>query len=61
MRGALGPEGGHATLMRATAAERGSVAVFQPQSPALAALAQRVKQSFDPKGILNPGRMTVEG
>jgi glycolate oxidase FAD binding subunit len=31
--------------------------VFQPQSPALAALAQRVKESFDPKGLFNPGRM----
>ena len=29
--------------------------VFQPQPPALAALAARVKDSFDPKGLLNPG------
>ncbi|MFN0191581.1 MAG: FAD-linked oxidase C-terminal domain-containing protein, partial [Aestuariivirga sp.] len=25
--------------------------------PALAALSKRVKESFDPMGILNPGRM----
>jgi glycolate oxidase FAD binding subunit len=31
--------------------------VFSPQAPALAALTQRIKESFDPKGVLNPGRM----
>jgi glycolate oxidase FAD binding subunit len=31
--------------------------VFEPQPPALAALTKRVKDSFDPTGILNPGRM----
>jgi glycolate dehydrogenase FAD-binding subunit len=36
---------------------RAAVPVFQPQSPALTALAQRVKESFDPKGLFNPGRM----
>ncbi|MBI2741970.1 MAG: glycolate oxidase subunit GlcE [Rhodospirillales bacterium] len=55
VRGALG--GGHATLIRADEATRASVPVFQPQAPALAALALRVKESFDPKGIFNPGRM----
>jgi glycolate oxidase FAD binding subunit len=33
------------------------VPVFQPLSPALAALAARVKQSFDPQGLFNPARM----
>ena len=49
--------GGHATLLRASEALRGSVPVFEPQAPALAALARRVKAGFDPHGILNPGRM----
>ncbi|MGA7021005.1 MAG: FAD-linked oxidase C-terminal domain-containing protein, partial [Pseudolabrys sp.] len=49
--------GGHATLIRAPAAVRASVDVFAPEQPALRALAKRVKESFDPKGILNPGRM----
>jgi glycolate oxidase FAD binding subunit len=31
--------------------------VFEPPEPALAALSRRLKESFDPKGILNPGRM----
>ena len=57
VRSAIGPTGGHATLIRAPEAVRAAVPVFQPQSPALAALAQRVKESFDPKGLFNPGRM----
>jgi glycolate oxidase FAD binding subunit len=31
--------------------------VFEPQKGALAAVTKRVKESFDPKGVLNPGRM----
>lgn len=57
VRAALGPAGGHAMLVRAPEQARASAPVFQPQSPALAALASRVKESFDPKGLLNPGRM----
>jgi glycolate oxidase FAD binding subunit len=49
---------GHATLIRAPEAVRRAVPVFQPQPPSLAALAARIKHSFDPEGILNPGRMT---
>ncbi len=55
IRNALG--GGHATLVRAEAGLRAAVPVFHPQPTALAALAKRVKDSFDPKGVLNPGRM----
>ncbi|HER26868.1 MAG TPA: hypothetical protein ENI69_07140 [Rhodospirillales bacterium] len=56
VRTAIGTGGGHATLIRASADIRAAVPVFQPQSAPLAALAERVKDSFDPKGILNPGR-----
>jgi glycolate oxidase FAD binding subunit len=49
--------GGHATLVRATPAERAAIPVFEPQAPALAALSVRLKAEFDPKNILNPGRM----
>jgi glycolate oxidase FAD binding subunit len=48
---------GHATLIRAPEATRAAVEVFQPQAPALAALSGRVKNAFDPRHILNPGRM----
>ncbi len=48
---------GHATLIRAAEAARASVDVFQPQAEALAALSARVKDSFDPRHIFNPGRM----
>jgi len=57
VRGALGTTGGHATLIRAPESVRLAVPVFQPQSPALATLAARVKESFDPKGLFNPRRM----
>jgi glycolate oxidase FAD binding subunit len=50
-------KGGHATLIRAPAALRAAVPVFEPQEPGLAALTRRVKESFDPKGVFGPGRM----
>ena len=53
------PAGGHATLVGAPAAVRASQPVFQPLPPPLAALEARLKGSFDPKGILNPGRMVA--
>lgn len=49
--------GGHATLVRASAAIRASVPPFEPQPGPLAALSARLKEQFDPKFILNPGRM----
>ncbi len=57
VRGAIGATGGHATLIRAPEAVRAVVPVFHPQPPALAALATRVKESFDPRRLFNPGRM----
>jgi glycolate oxidase FAD binding subunit len=49
--------GGHATLLRASDEVRRQVDVFQPASAGLAALGERLRQSFDPRGILNRGRM----
>jgi glycolate oxidase FAD binding subunit len=57
IRPAVAQAGGHATLIRAPAAIRAAVAVFDPQDAGVAALTRRVKDSFDPNGILNPGRM----
>ena len=60
IRRALAPSGGHATLVRASFGLRAALAVFQPQEPALARLSARVKDSFDPKRILNRGRMYAQ-
>ncbi len=57
IRKAVGECGGHATLIRAPTSRRTRIAVFQPQSGPVAALSRRLKEGFDPNGILNPGRM----
>lgn len=63
IRRSLTAQGGHATLWRegqasaSTNTQDKTIAVFQPQPEPLAALTRRVKASFDPTGILNPGRM----
>jgi glycolate oxidase FAD binding subunit len=57
IRRAAAATGGHATLVRASVATRAAVDVFEPQQGALAGVTKRVKESFDPKGVLNPGRM----
>jgi glycolate oxidase FAD binding subunit len=49
---------GHAMLLRATEAVRREVDVFEPQTGAMGALAERLRNSFDPKAILNRGRTT---
>jgi glycolate oxidase FAD binding subunit len=58
IRAAIGS--GHATLLRASDAQRTAVPVFQPQAREVAALSARVKESFDPKRIFNRGRMYAE-
>jgi len=50
--------GGHATLLRASDEVRRNVDVFHPRQGGLAALSERVRHSFDPKNILNRGRLT---
>ncbi len=46
--------GGHATLFRGNTPADG---VFAPLAPALLTLHRNLKQRFDPKGILNHGRL----
>ena len=60
IRGADGRGTGHATLIKGSPELRRSVPVFEPQSPPLAALTARIKEGFDPRRILNPGRI-VDG
>jgi glycolate oxidase FAD binding subunit len=57
IRGAVASLGGHATLVRAPAGIRAAVDVFEPQEAGIGSLNKRVKEGFDPKGVLNPGRM----
>ncbi len=57
IRSAIAKVGGHATLVRAPADIRGEVPVMQPQSDAEAEITKKVKEGFDPEGVLNPGRM----
>jgi glycolate oxidase FAD binding subunit len=45
---------GHATLFRGGDKSAG---VFHPLAPALAKIHRRLKDAFDPAGILNPGRL----
>ncbi|MBT6278119.1 MAG: glycolate oxidase subunit GlcE [Chromatiales bacterium] len=52
IRAAATEHGGHAVCYRGPAAERG-----ESPPPALMAVHQRLKLAFDPKRILNPGRL----
>jgi glycolate oxidase FAD binding subunit len=57
IRAAVRASGGHATLIRASADRRAATEVFQPLDPITGALVRRMKESFDPSRVLNPGRM----
>jgi glycolate oxidase FAD binding subunit len=61
LRGADGQGTGHATLIKGSSGLRHAVPVFEPQPMPLAALAARVKVEFDPRHILNRGRIVAEG
>ncbi len=57
VRSVVAGVGGHATLIRASHDIRGEVPVFQPLSAAEGLVAEKIKEGFDPEGVLNPGRM----
>lgn len=54
IRRSVAAAGGHATLFRGADKSAGA---FHPLAPAVMAIHERLKQSFDPAGIFNPGRM----
>jgi glycolate oxidase FAD binding subunit len=54
VRDAAAAAGGHATIFRSRDKSAG---VFAPLSPPLRAIHERLKRSFDPNGVLNPGRL----
>jgi glycolate oxidase FAD binding subunit len=56
IRQAAARAGGHATLFRG--GDRSSA--FQPLAPALMKIHRRLKQAFDPEGVLNPGRLYAD-
>ncbi len=58
LRQRVNAAGGHAMLLRAAEDVRRKVDVFHPQQAGVAGLSERVRQSFDPKSVLNRGRMT---
>jgi glycolate oxidase FAD binding subunit len=58
IRATVTAAGGHATLFRGGDKSSG---VFQPLAPAIARIHARLKASFDPAGVFNPGRMYEEG
>ncbi|WP_374413564.1 FAD-binding protein [Novosphingobium colocasiae] len=60
VRQAAADLGGEATLVRADAAMRAAVPPFQPRAPGLAALEQRVRRAFDPKGVFATTRFAED-
>jgi len=54
IRAAALAAGGHASLYRGGDKQLG---VFAPLAPAVAKIHRRLKASFDPSGVFNPGRM----
>ena len=59
VRRVIATHGGHATLIRASASTRSATDVFQTLEPGVQRLSQKLKATFDPSNILNPGRMYV--
>jgi glycolate oxidase FAD binding subunit len=54
IRAAVAAVGGHASLFRGGDKD---VGVFQPLTPAVEKIHRKLKNSFDPRGVFNCGRM----
>ncbi len=60
IRDAARHAGGHATLFRDRYEGEADIPAFEPLSPVVMRVHQQLKKSFDPAGILNPGRLFRE-
>ncbi|WP_120498774.1 FAD-binding protein [Kiloniella sp. EL199] len=60
LRGRLKSAGGHATLVRSATGIEDAESPQQPLEPGEYALMKRIKDNFDPKAILNPGRLYAD-
>lgn len=52
--------GGHATVFRRAAQTPAELPVFAPLSPVQSRIAQALRKEFDPAGVFNPGRMSMD-
>jgi glycolate oxidase FAD binding subunit len=59
LRSLAGEVGGSACLFKAPAALRQDLGTFQPRPREYQALAERIRTSFDPNSVLNPGKLAV--
>jgi glycolate dehydrogenase FAD-binding subunit len=57
IRRVMASTGGHATLVRAPDEVKATINVFEPMHSGVELITKRLKEVFDPAGILNPGRM----
>lgn len=57
VRAAISAMGGAVTLLQREGPGKAKQNFFEPLNPALMAVHQRLKASFDPVGIFNPGRL----
>ena len=55
IRAALAHSGGHATLVRGSAALRAGLASFQPETAVQRRLSEGIRRSVDPDALFNPG------
>jgi glycolate oxidase FAD binding subunit len=57
IRGLAAANDGQAMLLKASEASRAALGLYAPPAAPLAALRARIKNAFDPDGLLNPGRI----
>lgn len=59
LRARLGGAGARAVLVRASPETRARLGAFPPEATAVAMLSRRLRERFDPRGVLNPGLMAA--